>query len=246
MGRLVSSGGAEWAAYVLLIEDSVETAKKIWQGGPLVISTPTLRNLGPTTRKGNLCDHQAENSTSRRPPNLQAGLRVCGRSPRRNVTNGPGTPFSGPFATVGVYLPGSVRSTGKFAPLGPAVPAVTVGPFGDKYKQQMQTMAVLGVPIPAGAVPKTSSESLEAQNEARAPSKKLGMQERQYSVADMRQMMRLKLTGQARSAKLAAEQVGIPTATTALKRFLTVIYRKTELVRAYFVFKSVENSYCRR
>jgi hypothetical protein len=64
----------------------------------------------------------------------------------------------------------------------------------------------------------------------------------------MRQMMRLKLTGQARSAKLAAEQVGIPTAspTTALKRFLTVIYRKTELVRAYFVFKSVENSYCRR
>ena len=45
MGLLVSSGGAEWAAYVLLIEDSVETAKKIWQGGPLVISTPTLRNL---------------------------------------------------------------------------------------------------------------------------------------------------------------------------------------------------------
>ena len=48
---------------------------------------------------------------------------------------------------------------------------------------------------------------LEAQNEARAPSKKLGMQERQYSVDDMRQMMRLKLTGQARSAKVAAEQV---------------------------------------
>ena len=45
MGLLVSSGGAEWAAYVLLIEDSVEAAKKIWQGGPLVISTPTLRNL---------------------------------------------------------------------------------------------------------------------------------------------------------------------------------------------------------
>ena len=108
------------------------------------------------------------------------------------------------------------------------------------------TISVPGVPNPAGTVPKASSESLEAQNGARAPSKKLGVQERQYSVADIRQMMRLKLTGQARSARLAAEQVGIPTATTALKRFLAVIRRKTELVRAYFAFKSVENSYCRR
>ena len=63
------------------------------------------------------------------------------------------------------------------------------------------------------------------------------MQERQSSVADIRQMMRLKLTGQARSARLAAEQVGIPTATTALKRFLRVINRKPELVRAYFAFE---------
>ena len=53
--------------------------------------------------------------------------------------------------------------------------------------------------------------------------------------------MRLKLTGQARSARHAAEQLGIPTATTALKRFLGVINRKPELVRAYFAFKSVEN-----
>ena len=82
-----------------------------------------------------------------------------------------------------------------------------------------QTISVPGVPNPTGTVPKASSESLEAQNGARAPSKKLGMQERQYSVDDIRQMMRLTLTGQARSARLAAEQVGIPTATTtAVKR----------------------------
>ena len=110
-----------------------------------------------------------------------------------------------------------------------------------------QTISVPSVPNPAGTVPKTPSESLEAQDGARAPSKKLGVQERQYSVADIRQMMRLHLTGQARrSARLAAEQVGIPTAKTALQRFLAVIYDKTELVRAYFAFKSVENSYCRR
>ena len=65
-------------------------------------------------------------------------------------------------------------------------------------------------------------------------------------MANIRQMMRLYLTGQARSAQLAAEQVGIPTAKTALQRFLAVVYDKTELVRAYFAFKSVENSYCRR
>ena len=146
----------------------------------------------------------------------------------------------------GVILPGSVGSIGICAPLGPAVPALTVGPVSTKYQKNMQPISVPSVPYPAGTVPIVSSESLEAQNGARAPSKKLGVQERQYSVADMRQMMRLHLTGQARSARLAAEQVGIPTATTALKRFLGVVYGKTELVRAYFAFKSVENSYCRR
>ena len=172
--------------------------------------------------------------------------RVSGRSPRRNVTNGPEGPFVTADVLPGVILPGSVGSIGICAPLGPAVPALTVGPVGTKYRENMQTISVPSVPNPAGTVPEISSESLEAQDGARAPSKKLGVQERQYSVADMRKMMRLHLTGQARSARLAAEQVGIPTATTALKRFLGVVYDKTELVRAYFAFKSVENSYCRR
>ena len=79
----------------------------------------------------------------------------------------------------GVILPGSVGSIGICAPLGPAVPALTVGPVGTKYRINMQTISVPSVPNPAGTVPETSSESLEAQDGARAPSKKLGVQERQ-------------------------------------------------------------------
>ena len=79
----------------------------------------------------------------------------------------------------GVILPGSVGSIGICAPLGPAVPALTVGPVGTKYRKNMQTISVPSVPYPAGTVPIVSSESLEAQNGARAPSKKLGEKERQ-------------------------------------------------------------------
>ena len=126
--------------------------------------------------------------------------RVSGRRPRLNVTNGPEGPLVTADVLPGVILQGSVGSIGICAPLGPAVPALTVGPVGTKYRKNMQTISVPSVPYPARTVPIVSSESLEAQNGARAPSKKLGMQERKYSVANIRQMMRLYLTGQARSA----------------------------------------------
>ena len=184
-----------------------------------------------------------EKSTSRRPPNLQAGVGPKSTSERHERPRG----------AVGDGRRAARRDPARFGRVDRYLRASwTCCASSDSWSswyqtpENMQTISVPGVPNPAGTVPKASSESLEAQDGARAPSKKLGVQERQYSVADMRQMMRLHLTGQARSARLAAEQVGIPTATTALKRFLGVVYDKTELVRAYFAFKSVENSYCRR
>ena len=54
--------------------------------------------------------------------------RVSGRSPRLNVTNGPEGPLVTADVLPGVILPGSVGSIGICAPLGPAVPALTVGP----------------------------------------------------------------------------------------------------------------------
>ena len=134
--------------------------------------------------------------------------RVSGRSPRLNVTNGPEGPLVTADVLPGVILPGSVGSIGICAPLGPAVPALTVGPVGTKYRKNMQTISVPSVPYPAGTVPIVSSESLEAQNGARAPSKKLGEKERQYSVAEIRQMMHAAQTDWASQIRATCGRAG--------------------------------------
>ena len=59
----------------------------------------------------------------------------------------------------------------------------------------------------------------------------------------MREMLRPRLTDQASSAQAATERLGLPSAKTALKRFLTNIYRGSTLVRRLIsVFNSVANS----
>ena len=155
----------------------METAKK-----NLARGSPSYLDAHCCSRRKICAIKHREKKHLRRPPNLQ---RVSGRSPRLNVTKGPEGPLVTADVLPGVILPGSVGSIGICAPLGPAVPALTVGPVGTKYRKNMQTISVPSVPNPAGTVPETLSESLEAQDGARAPSKKLGRQERQYSVANL-------------------------------------------------------------
>ena len=59
-------------------------------------------------------------------------------------------------------------------------------------------------------------------------------------------MLRLRLTDQVSSAQAAIERLGLPSAKTALKRFLTNIYRDSTLLRLLSVFNSVANSSNRR
>ena len=62
------------------------------------------------------------------------------------------------------------------------------------------------------------------------------MSKRLYSEAEMRDMLRLRLTDSVSSAREATEILGLPSALTALKRFLTSIYRDPTLVRLLSVF----------
>ena len=95
--------------------------------------------------------------------------------------------------------------TAGIMPGMPAMPVAVGEPVGVNWQQQLASRAAQRDTMLAETSRKVSSETLAAQKEARAPSKKIGMKERQYTTDDMREMMRNKLTGKAKSAREAAE-----------------------------------------
>ena len=144
------------------------------------------------------------------------------------------------------YFTGQSLQFASVAPFQPPVPVAPAEPVSASWQQQWGSNTAKRDVMPAETVKNDLGETLGATKPASAPSKKLGMSERLYSEADIREMLRLKLTDQVSSAQAATERLGLPSARTALKRFLTSIYSDSTLVRLLSVFNSVANSSDRR
>ena len=172
---------------------------------------------------------------------------ASGRSPLMNVTNTANALPSAPaYAMPAPYFTGQSLQFVNVAPFQPPVLVAPAEPVSVSRQQQWGSNTTQRDMMPAETVTNDLGETLGATKPASAPSKKLGMSERLYSEADIREMLRLKLTDQVSSAQAATERLGLPSARTALKRFLTSIYRDSTLVRLLSVFNSVANSSDRR
>ena len=146
------------------------------------------------------------------------------------------------------YFTGQSLQFASVAPFQPPVPvaAPAVKPVSVSRQQQWGSNTAKRDVMPAETVKNDLGETLGAIKPASAPSKKLGMSERLYSEAEVRELLRLRLTDQVSSAQAAIERLGLPSAKTALKRFLTNIYCDSTLLRLLSVFNSVANSSNRR
>ena len=172
---------------------------------------------------------------------------ASGRSPLMNVMNTANAlPCAPAYAMPSSYFTSQSLQFASVAPFQPPVPVAPAEPVSASWQQQWGSNTAKRDVMPAETVTNDLGETLGATKPASAPSKKLGKSERLYSEAQMRDMLRLRLTGQVSSAREATEILGIPSAKTALNRFLTSIYRDSTLVRLLSVFNSVANSSDRR
>ena len=172
---------------------------------------------------------------------------ASGRSPLMNVMNTANAlPCAPAYAMPDPYFTGQSLQFASVAPFQPPVPVAPAEPVSASWQQQWGSNTAKRDVMPAETVKNDLGETLGATKPASAPSKKLGMSERLYSEADIREMLRLKLTDQVSSAQAATERLGLPSARTALKRFLASIYGDSTLVRLLSVFNSVANSSDRR
>ena len=165
-----------------------------------------------------------------------------------NVTNTANALPSAPaYAMTASYFTGQSLQFVNVAPFQPPVLVAPAEPVSVSRQQQWGSNTTQRDMMPAETVTNDLGETLGATQPASAPScKKLGMSERLYSEADIREMLRLRLTDQVSSAQAATERLGLPSAKTALKRFLASIYGDSTLVRLLSVFNSVANSSDRR
>ena len=177
---------------------------------------------------------------------------ASGRSPFMNVTNTANTlPFAPVYAMHAPYFTAQSLQSASVAPLQTPAPVAPAEPVSVSWQQQWESNTAQRDVMPAETDKNYNHSPGEAPGSikpASAPSKKLGMSERLYSEAEMQEMLpRLRLTDQVSSAQAATERLGLPSAKTALKRFLASIYGDSTLVRLLFVFNSaVANSSDRR
>ena len=156
-----------------------------------------------------------------------------------NVTNTANALSSAPaYAISAPYFTGQSLQLVNVAPFQPPVLVAPAEPVSVSRQQQWGSNTTQRDMMPAETVTNELGETLADTQPASAPSKKLGKSEHLYSEAEMRDMLRLRLTGQVSSAREATEILGLPSAKTALNRFLTSIYRDSTLVRLLSVFNS--------